>query len=152
MFMKWAYVTSQQFPNWGMVFKLTCRVSLSKEELAAYEAPFPSEAYKAATRVFPKMVPVTQSHASVEENKGALRRVFSRWTKPFLTLFGDRDPITRDAEKGWLKLVPGAKGQKHVKIKGGGHFIQEDRPDELVRRIIAFVNDNPLPAKLRANL
>jgi len=151
-FMNWAYKTSQKFPTWGAVFKLTCRVPLSKEELAAYDAPFPSEAYKGATRVFPKMVPVTKGHASVEENKGALRRVYSRWRKPFLTLFGDRDPITRDGEKGWQRLVPGAKGQKHVKIKGGGHFIQEDRPQELVKHIIAFVNDNPLPAKLRARL
>jgi len=143
-FFNWAYKTCEEFTAWSQVFKLTCRVPLSKQELAGYDAPFPTEAYKAASRHLPKLVPVTKQHPSVEQNKAAWRHVFMRWKKPFLTLFGDRDPITRGGHKVWQRLVPGAQGQKHTLIKGGGHFIQEDRPEELVSHIIEFVNDNPL--------
>jgi haloalkane dehalogenase len=45
------------------------------------------------------------------------------WHKPFLTLFSDKDAITRGGEKIWQKMVPGAKGQKHTIIKDGGHFV-----------------------------
>jgi haloalkane dehalogenase len=68
---------------------------MSEEELAPYEAPFPSEEYKSATRVLPQLVPQFDEHASVEENKGAWKRVFNKWDKPFLTLFTDKDAVTR---------------------------------------------------------
>lgn len=163
-FVTWASKVSQELPKWSSLLRATCRRrNLSEAELYAYDAPFPSEAYKAATRIGPKLVPVTNMHLSVEENKGAIRRVFSNWEKPFLTLFGDKDPITKGGEKFWQQLVPGAKGQRHrlIKVRNaltfsmhrlinffiteqGGHFIQEDAPDELVKCIVAFIRKNPL--------
>eukprot|EP00466_Bigelowiella_natans_P014299 jgi/Bigna1/67101/fgenesh1_pg.3_\ len=147
-FLRWATQTSQKLPKWSLLFKFAVRNrSLSKGELDAYDAPFPEEAYKAASRIAPQLVPITDMHCSVEENRGALRRIFANWKKPFLTLFGDSDPITKGGEKVWQKLVPGARGQRHCLIKNGGHFIQEDAPNELVKRIIKFTVDNPLAAK-----
>ena len=43
-------------------------------------------------------------------------------------------------EKAWQDRAPGAQGQPHTKIKNAGHFLQEDKPDELVEVLIAFVN------------
>jgi haloalkane dehalogenase len=60
-------------------------------------------------------------------------------TKPVLTLFGNRDPISRGDEQFIIDRIPGAKGQSHKIIDGGGHFIQEDKPKELVAEIIPFL-------------
>lgn len=114
-----------------------CRRGLRPEEKAAYDAPFPDESYKAGARCFPALVPVTPAHASVEENKAAWK-VLQAFDKPFLTAFGDQDPITMGGEKVFQKLVPGTKGQNHVTLKGG-HFIQEDAPREIVELLDAFV-------------
>jgi haloalkane dehalogenase len=35
--------------------------------------------------------------------------------------------------------IPGAKGQPHTTIEGGGHFIQEDKPKEIAHVIVEFV-------------
>jgi haloalkane dehalogenase len=34
-----------------------------------------------------------------------------------------------------------AEGRKHVTIAGGGHFLQEDKPDEIARVIDAFIRE-----------
>ncbi|QJB69513.1 hypothetical protein [Parasphingorhabdus halotolerans] len=34
----------------------------------------------------------------------------------------------------------GAKGVNHVTIKDGGHFLQEDQPEQLSEAIINFIN------------
>ena len=60
-----------------------------------------------------------------------------KWTKPFLTAFGDNDPITAGGDRNFQKLVPGTAGQPHTTIVGGGHFIQEDKGEELA----AITND-----------
>ena len=39
---------------------------------------------------------------------------------------------------------PGAKNQDHAFINGGAHFIQEDKSEELVERLIKFIDHNPL--------
>lgn len=52
--------------------------------------------------------------------------------------------MSRGGERPWIEGVPGARGQKHAIIKGGGHFIQEDCPEELCRRLLAFIEDNPM--------
>ena len=50
--------------------------------------------------------------------------------------FTDGDPITRGADRYVAGRVPGTKGQPHVTLRGG-HFVQEDAPDEFA----AAVND-----------
>ncbi|CAF3105863.1 unnamed protein product, partial [Rotaria sp. Silwood2] len=65
--------------------------------------------------------------------------------RPFLTLFSDSDPITAGAEKFLQMLIPGAKNQAHAIISQAGHFLQEDKPHEIVEHLIKFINDNPLP-------
>jgi haloalkane dehalogenase len=42
--------------------------------------------------------------------------------------------------KKFIRDIPGAAGQNHKIIKGGGHFIQEDKPEELVAEIIPFLD------------
>ena len=133
---------SQSVPEFpvGLIVNGASVRTLSPEEIAAYHAPFPDESYKAAARVFPRLVPVTPEHASVAENKAAWE-VLARFDKPFLTAFSDSDPITKGAEKPFQKLIPGAQGQAHVTLPGG-HFLQEDCPEEIAELIDRFVRSS----------
>jgi haloalkane dehalogenase len=38
-----------------------------------------------------------------------------------------------------LERIPGAAGQPHTTIAGGGHFLQEDRGPELAHVVVDFV-------------
>ena len=121
-----------QIVNMGAVHKL------SPAEIDAYNAPYPDESHKAGARAFPALVPITPNHASVAENKQAWE-VLEKFEKPFLTAFSDSDPVTKGGEIIFQARVPGAKGRRHVTISGAGHFLQEDRPEEVTRVIEEFI-------------
>ena len=74
-------------------------------------------------------MPISSKHASVAENEAAWK-VLERFDKPFLTAFSDGDAVTRGGEAAFQARVPGARGQPHVTLSGG-HFLQEDSPDEI---------------------
>jgi haloalkane dehalogenase len=121
------------------IVSMGCVRALSAAEKAAYDAPFPDESYKAGARRFPALVPITPQHASVAENKAAWK-VLESFTHPFLTAFSDSDPITRGGERLFQQRVPGAEGQPHVTIQSAGHFLQEDKPDEIADLLHRFVS------------
>ena len=112
--------------------------TLPPDVIAAYDAPFPNSTYKAGARAFPKLVPTTPDDPAASANRAAWE-VFSKWQKPFLTAFSNRDPITRGADQAFLELVPGAKDQPHTTIRNAGHFLQEDKGPELAKVVIDFV-------------
>ena len=118
---------------------------LTTDIIAAYNAPFPSEEYKAGARIFPTLVPIEENDPESQKNLAAWAKLM-QWTKPFLTIFGDADQIMIGAEKAFEKLVPGTKGQNH-KIINAGHFIQEDKGEELAELIIEFYRRNTANSK-----
>ncbi|HMV76803.1 MAG TPA: haloalkane dehalogenase [Leptospiraceae bacterium] len=122
----------------GKIIQNGCVSSLSSEVLKGYNAPFPSEEYKAGARKFPLLVPISPDDPEGIKNKQAWE-VFRRWKKPFLTAFSDSDPITAKADIFFKRAVPGAKGQKHAAILGAGHFLQEDKGEELAQVILDFI-------------
>ena len=111
---------------------------LPADVVAAYDAPFPDESYKEGARQFPTLVPITPDDPEAEPNRRAWE-VLRGYERPFLTAFGDGDPITRGGDKVFQSAVPGAAGQPHVTIEGGGHFLQEDKGVELAQAIVEFV-------------
>lgn len=131
---------SQKVPEFpvGFIVNGGAQRDLTPGEIAAYDAPFPDESYKEGARQFPTLVPITPDHGSVAENKAAWE-VLSRFDKPVLTCFSDKDAVTAGGEKVFIDRVPGAKGQPHTIIKGGGHFLQEDAADELSALINRFI-------------
>ncbi len=60
-------------------------------------------------------------------------------TGPFLTAFSDGDPITRGSDAALVERIAGAKGQPHTTIAGGGHFLQEDKGEDLARVVVDFI-------------
>jgi haloalkane dehalogenase len=142
-FMGWQKFSQEvpAFPT-GQILAGATQTELSPEVVAAYDAPFPDESYKAGARQFPMLVPVSPDDPAAEPNRRAWA-VLGRFDKPFLTAFSDGDPITRGGEAVLRERIPGAKGQRHTTIEGGGHFLQEDCGEELARVVAGFIAANP---------
>ena len=124
----------QKTPDLPIGFLVTsgCADGLDPEVAAAYEAPFPDVTYKAGARTFPGLIPQTLDDPATPANQKAWE-VLSQWDKPFLCAFSDKDPITGGGERMLISTIPGAADQPHTTIEGGGHFLQEDRGEELAR-------------------
>jgi len=131
---------SQTTPRFhvGGIVKGGCVSELSSEVIAAYNAPFPDDRYKAGARQFPLLVPTSPDDPSAVPNRKAWE-VLARWEKPFLTAFSDSDPIMRGGERIFQRIIPGTKGQPHTPIVGAGHFLQEDKGEELARVVVDFI-------------
>jgi haloalkane dehalogenase len=129
--------TAPQFPI-GMIINGGTTTDLSPEVIAAYDAPFPDETFKEGARQFPKLVPTSPEDPEAPAQKAAWK-VFEAWEKPLLTAFSDSDPITKGGYRAWQERVPGAKGQPHTTIEGGGHFLQEDKGPELAKVVLDFI-------------
>ena len=126
-----------EFPTGRIVSAGTSR-GLSEAEVAAYDAPFPDESFKAGARQFPTLVPITRQHASVAENIAAWA-VLETFKKPVVLAFSDGDPVTGGGDAEFIARVPGATGQPHQTLKGG-HFVQEDSPEDVVRVIEGVIS------------
>jgi haloalkane dehalogenase len=140
-FLQWQQFskTVPEMPIGPIIQNATVR-KLSTEEVAAYNAPFPEERYKACARIFPSLVPTSSDDPAVPDNIKAWE-VLSNWKKPFLTLFSDSDPITKGGESIFHKYIPGCEGQSHEIIKDAGHFLQEDKGSEIAEKMINFIKN-----------
>jgi haloalkane dehalogenase len=138
-FLRWREY-SQTVENFhvGGIIKGGCVNDPPPEVIAAYNAPFPDDGYKAGARQFPLLVPIGPDDPASEANRRAWE-VLRRWEKPLLTAFSDGDPVTRGGEQVFQKLVPGAQGQPHVTITTAGHFLQEDKGEELAQVVVDFI-------------
>ena len=113
---------------------------LTPEVMAAYEAPYPDESFKAGARIFPMLVPTDPEDEQAQLNRQAWAAL-AKWKKPFLTLFADQDPIMKGVEKIFISIIPGAKGQAHEIIPEAGHFIQEDQGELLAQKMLQFIQE-----------
>ena len=125
------------FPTGGIV-RGGCAKPLAPGVEAAYDAPFPDESYKAGARQFPMLVPSRPDDPAHDANVAAWVGL-AAFDRPFLCAFSDGDPITKGADRNLKEKIPGAKGQPHTTIVGGGHFLQEDCGEELAQVVVSFV-------------
>jgi len=116
----------------GFLVASGCAEPMAPEVQAAYDAPFPDASYKAGPRAFPDLIPQDPDNPATPDNQRAWE-VLVGFEKPFLCAFSDKDPITGGGERMLIGKIPGAAGQPHTTIEGGGHFLQEDRGPELAR-------------------
>ena len=102
---------------------------------------FPDKTYQAGARAFPQLVPTSPDDPAVPANRAAWEAL-GRWEKPFLAIFGHRDPILGRADRPLIKHIPGAAGQPHARINAS-HFIQEDSGPELAERVLSWLPPVP---------
>jgi haloalkane dehalogenase len=137
-FFRWR-AFSQEVPDFraGRIVKGACARELPEEVIAAYDAPFPDESYKAGARQFPMLVPASPDDPASEANRRAWAAL-REWRRPFLTAFGDSDPVTRGGDMLLQALIPGAAGQRHTTLANAAHFLQEDAGEELGAVVAEF--------------
>lgn len=135
--------TADHFPV-GAIINGGSTSDLAPEVIAAYNAPFPEDRFTAGARIMPALVPTTPDNPASGANRSAWDEL-GRFTRPFLTAFSDSDPITKGGFRALQSHVPGAAGQPHTTIEGGGHFLQEDRGPELARVVADFIAATPHP-------
>jgi haloalkane dehalogenase len=115
-----------------------CATPPGDDIVAAYDAPFPDESYKAGARVFPQLVPTVPDDPGGVANRKAWE-VLASLDLPFLVAFSDGDPITGAMAPVLARAMRGAQGREHPTIRGAGHFLQEDAGEELGRVVAQFV-------------
>ncbi|MBF07252.1 MAG: haloalkane dehalogenase [Chloroflexi bacterium] len=125
--------------------------NMDPAEMAAYDAPYPDDTYKAGARMFPELVstpstdPTNRPAMAEAENNAAAWGVFQKFTKPVLLAFSDEDTVMAGGDAIWKEHCPGTKfpGVEHVTIKGVGHFLQDGGADQLVDAITSLINATP---------
>jgi haloalkane dehalogenase len=144
-----AFLAWQRFAQTAPQFQVGRIISngtvteLPPEVVAAYDAPFPDDSYKAGARAFPALVPTRPDDPASDANRAAWEALAS-WRKPFLTAFSDGDPITGGGDRIFRKLVPGAEGMPHTTLRGGGHFLQEDVGPSLAEVVVDLIAATPV--------
>jgi len=133
---------SPTFPIGAIVARGTAK-GLTADVIAAYDAPFPDDGYKAGARAFPSLVPTSGDDPEAPANRAAWE-VLERFDKPWLCTFSDSDPITAGGERAFLRRVLGTAGQAHTTIATAGHFLQEDAGPQLAQVIVAFIDSTRL--------
>jgi haloalkane dehalogenase len=121
----------------GRLVRISAVQPLADEVVDAYSAPWPVPESKAGILAFPDLVPISPEHPDLAAHL-RIREALSRWEKPALVLFSDSDPIfsPRHAER-IAAFIPGSLEPEIV--VGAGHFLQEDKGEEIGRRIARFV-------------
>jgi haloalkane dehalogenase len=124
----------------GQLVRLSCVTELPDDVADAYNAPFPTPESKAGVLAFPELVPTEIEHPSTAKML-EVRAALERWEKPALVLFSDSDPIFSPAAAERLAAaIPGA-GPAEI-VAGAGHFLQEDKGEEIAGRIVRFLRES----------
>jgi haloalkane dehalogenase len=131
------YAASVEVFDTGAIVARACRAPLPDAVVAAYDAPYPDETYKAGARVFPALIPVTSDDPSAQAVRDS-RVALSRSAMPFLTVYGEHDPIAWAADAMFQQLIPGAAGFTHVRLADGGHNMPEDCGETLGELVAEF--------------
>lgn len=124
----------------GQLIRISCVAELADDVVAAYNAPFPTPESKAGPLAFPELVPTEIDHPSAAKML-EVRAGLEHWERPALVLFSDSDPIfSIVAAEHMASRIPGA-GPAEI-IAGAGHFLQEERGEEIAERIVRFLGES----------
>jgi haloalkane dehalogenase len=139
-----AFAERSQDMDIGRVLQGATVTDLSAEVLAAYNAPFPDVSYKGGALQFPLLVPISEDAEALPHMRKAAAS-FESWNKPTLVMFSDKDPVTVGGDKYFRQLIPAAAQEPEITIRDAGHFLQEDKGEEIAGHIVEFINRRPVP-------
>ena len=127
----------------GFVLQGGTATELTDDVIAAYDAPFPDKTYKGGAHQFPLLVPIAPDFEASPTMRNALSEI-SKWTKPALVMFSDQDPVTKGGDIFMRKTIPSASNEPEITIEGAGHFLQEDKGEEIADHIVEFIKRRPV--------
>lgn len=120
--------------DWGTKIKLPDSIK------AKYDSPFQQQSDYNFARKFPALIPSNPKDPEAILNK-KLNKKLKQFSKPFITIWGNNQDLMWKGKDSILqKTIIGAKNQTHY-ILNSDHFIQEDKPIELSKILIAFFKD-----------
>ncbi len=119
-------------------FSIINKDILTPEVLRGYDAPFPNSDYTAAIAAYPLLVPIKDDDAGVDMMRDA-REKLGNWHKPALVMFSDMDVVLGGGDRFFRKHIPSAKDQPVITITGAGHFLQEEKGEEIAAHILDFL-------------
>lgn len=141
-FLKWWLLLMKfaiAFP-WKYAFEANfVKTKPTHNEMKAFRAPFPSRKYQAGIVKFPQLIAIFPNNPGVTANREAWAGLAS-FDKPFLTVFSNKDPVTRQIEKHLINHIPGCREQPHTILDGIGHFSPEEAPEALLEHLIPFLD------------
>ena len=122
----------------GRLVQLASVTELPDDVVAAYDAPYPVPESKTGALMFPELVPTELDHPSAQRMLD-VRDALKTWDRPTLIVFGDSDPIfSPRVGEHFAELIPGAEPAET--LTGAGHFLQEDKGEELGARIAGWLS------------
>ena len=132
---------SQETPEFhvGRIVSGGCVTELAPDVVAAYDAPFPDDTLQGGCTPVPA---ARAHHAGRPRRAGEPRAPGSRCVASTAPSSVRSPTPTRSPAvptRHYAPQIPGAAGQPHTTITGAGHFLQEDRGEELARVVAAFV-------------
>jgi haloalkane dehalogenase len=121
----------------GQLIRASLVQPTSDEVIAGYDAPFPVPESRVGAVRFPDLVPTSREHPNAAVMLDVRERL-KRFEQPALVLFSDSDPIfSRRAAEVMAGLLPNA--ELAPPVVGAGHFLQEDRGEEVGRSIAEWL-------------
>ena len=106
--------------------------------VSAYRAPYPDQELTVGSRAFTQLLPTRPDNPMYPANYEAWK-VLEQFERPVLTIFSDLDEVAPDGWKPITARIPGAANQPHTILKGGGHFVQEDLPDQYTQALLTWL-------------
>ena len=126
---------------WNMLPLVITKPEVVERVRAGFRAPYAESHPAIGSQAFPGLLPTRPDNPMLTDNWEAWKTL-EKFDKPFVTIFSDKDIIAPDGWKPLVKRIPGAKGQPHVILEGGGHFLQEDIPEAYNAALTAWLRAN----------
>jgi haloalkane dehalogenase len=121
----------------SMLVRRACLTDPGDAVAAAYDAPFPTPESKAGARAFPLMLPTSPEMPGAEAGQRVLEALRAD-ERPTLMLWADADPVL-PPETG-RRFAEAIGADEPQIVAGASHFLQEDRGEEIGRRIAAWLS------------
>ncbi len=111
--------------------------NLTETVMKAYHAPFRTPESRLAMLCWSRDIPVLETDRSYAEMK-RIEQSLSRFSNlPVLLMWGMKDPVLTPAVlRRWQEIYPRAKTYE---LEDASHFLQEDTPELIVKRIEEFL-------------
>lgn len=133
-FLQWQqYVRENPDFDVGRVMRRS-EAALTDQEVAAYEAPFPTPEHKAGVRTFPLLVPTSPEHPGAALSREAAVWWNQSWSGSTFMAVGMHDPVLGPPVMKVLQQI--IRGCPEPMMVDAGHFVQE-RGEAVARAALA---------------